>query len=291
MINGAENLKNKQLCAEKAASKSGLMAPSIQMEQGSKPFESTANTTPALLLELVTIVTQIAQLDAMFDKISENVPEAGSEAVKWHQVSVQALETSRKYMIEQQMSLIQRLANATGAEVPVQSGNVALEPPRKDVPVVNAAVAPPPGLAMTENGQETANPQSGSPKPAISGECSSLRTDLEKIKMYEPGRVLLVRKIKPFGFESEDHLRTYFQTFGHVTEVLVSHCITKPSAKRANGRVRPAALGVVVMGSLEDANHVFALGEQHSIPFQDTSVCVQVNCFRDAAEDSQTASD
>merc|ERR1719262_913950 len=105
------------------------MVPSIQkVEQGTKPSESS--TTPALLLELVTLVTQIAQLDSMFDKVKQGAPDAGSEADKWHQVSVQALETSRKYMIEQQTSLIKRLANATGTPIPVHSNNnLALNKP------------------------------------------------------------------------------------------------------------------------------------------------------------------
>merc|ERR1719389_964645 len=109
------------------------MVPSISVEQGIKPSETSS--VPALLLELVTIVSQIAQLDAMFDKVKGNAPEAGSEADKWHQVSVQALETSRKYMVEQQTSLIKRLGNATGTPNPVQRGNSAIQPLKEVAPV------------------------------------------------------------------------------------------------------------------------------------------------------------
>jgi hypothetical protein len=218
----------------------------------------------------------------MFDKIKGNAPGAGSEADKWHQVSVQALETSRKYLVEQQTSLIQRLANATGPALPAQSGIVALEP-KEHTPVAEVPVAPPPGLEMLQHNDEN----SSSAMPSVSGEGNSLRTDLEKIKLHEPGTALLVRKIKPFGFESAEYLRTYFGQFGEVAEVLVSHCITKPSPKRGSGRVRPAALGFVVMASAKDAEKAFAKGEQHAISFKDTSVDVQVKRFRDGAEVSE----
>jgi len=286
MINGAMELKaqNKQLNADKT----GLMVPSIQVEQGAKP-SATNSAVPALLLELVTIVSQIAQLDAMFDKVKESAPEAGSEAEKWHLVSVQALETSRKYMVEQQVSLIQRLANVTATPLPAQSGNVALETPKEDAPVAKVApasppgLAPPPGLEMMVHDDEQANAPP-SPKSPTSGEGNSLRTDLEKIKMHKPGCALLVRKIKPLGFDSADHLKTYFEQFGTVAEVLVSHCITKPSPKRAAGRVRPAALGFVVMASAEDADKAIALGEQQSIQVKDASATVEVTRFRDGSE-------
>jgi len=285
MINGETDPKA-QLGMEKISQK-GLMVPSIQkVEQGTKPSESS--TTPALLLELVTLVTQIAQLDSMFDKVKQGAPDAGSEADKWHQVSVQALETSRKYMIEQQTSLIKRLANATGTPMPAHCGNIALQPPKEDAPVANVrsasppGLAPPPGLDMpVDNAEDTSSPKGQKPS---TGDGNSLRTDLEKIKMYPAGCALLVRKIKPLGFDSAEHLRAHFEQFGQVAEVLVSHCITKPSPKRANGRVRPAALGFVVMASPEDAEKVFIDGEQQSIQANDASVVVEVTRFRDGSD-------
>merc|ERR1719321_1212075 len=138
----------------------------------------------------------------MFAKVKQGAPDAGSEADKWHQVSVQALVTSRKYMVEQQTSLIQRLANVTGTDLPV-SGNIALASPKEDAPVPKedapvalpqGAIAPPPGLEIMNCDQQVGNPQSGSPassqkfaerKISHAGEGNSLRTDLEKIKEYE----------------------------------------------------------------------------------------------------------
>merc|ERR1719272_383574 len=119
MINGTIGLK--ELDAVKA-SEIGLMAPSL-IKQGGKPTvnASYAQTAPAMLLELVTIVTQIAQLDTMFSQVQKGAPQAGSEADKWHQISVQALECSRKYMVEQQVSLLHRLAVLTGTPIPTQN--------------------------------------------------------------------------------------------------------------------------------------------------------------------------
>merc|ERR1719271_280229 len=164
MIIGDSDLKKKQLGAE-----TGLMGPSIQMEQGAKSHVNASNSTPTILLELVTLVSQIAKLDEMFDNFKKSAPDAGSEADKWHQVSVQALVTSRKYMVEQQTSLIQRLANVTGTDLPV-SGNIALASPKEDAPVPKedapvalpqGAIAPPPGLEIMNCDQQVGNPQSG----------------------------------------------------------------------------------------------------------------------------------
>merc|ERR1719388_141726 len=281
-INGAADLETKGMM--KAAT-SGLMVPSIfQTEQGTKPvvMASNAQFVPALLLELVTTVSQIAQLDAMFQKVKASAPTSCSEADKWHQVSVQALETSRKYMVEQQASLIQRIANATGTPLLKQDDSAMSEIKTEDATAERVEVAPPPGLEMSvgDDTQATANPES-----RTEADGNSLRNDLEKIKLHTPGCALLIRKIKPLGFESPERLRAHCGQFGKVAEVLVSHCITKPSPKRAKGRIRPAALGFIVMASPEDADAVFAYGEMQHVAFQDGSVLVEVQRFREFAED------
>jgi len=296
MINDA-NADLKATMSMKAP-QTGLMVPSIQMEKGTKPTVTASNAqlAPALLLELVTIVTQIAQLDSMFATVKEGAPAAGSEADKWHQVSVQALECSRKYMVEQQTSLLQRLATATGTPLKAQSDNsasetqkaqiknAAFEIQKENAAAEQMAIAPPPGLEIHASHEE--HPNASATDIPGETEGNSLRTDLEKIKLHSPGCALLVRKIKPLGFESPEHLRAHCEQFGKVAEVLVSHCITKPSPKRAKGRVRPAALGFVVMASSEDADAVFANGEQQTISFHDGGVTVEVQRFRDVAEGS-----
>merc|ERR1719272_620939 len=155
MINASLALK--ELDAVKA-SQIGLMAPSLK-KQGGKPTVnvSHAQTAPAMLLELVTIVTQIAQLDAMFAQVKKGAPHAGSEADKWHQVSVQALECSRKYMVEQQMSLLQRLA-IPGTPIPSQNDKGVVENQNEDAKVEKAVISPPPGLEMPFHHEDQPSP-------------------------------------------------------------------------------------------------------------------------------------
>jgi hypothetical protein len=231
-----------------------------------------------MLLELVTIVTQIAQLDGMFEKVKAGAPVKGSDADKWHQVSVQALETSRTYMVEQQVSLIQRLANATGTPA-----LAATKTEKKEAVVEKVAIGPPPGLEIPKNDEAATTTEKVS--DVFQGDGNSLRNDLEKIKMQSPGCALLIRKIKPLGFQSPECLRAHCEKAGKVAEVLVSHCVTKPSSKRAKGRVRPAALGFVVMASPEDADKVIAQGEQQIIHFRNADVAVEVQRFRDVSDE------
>jgi len=279
MISGVTDLDKK---GSMEAPQNKLLVPSIfQKEQGTKVPDTASNAqlVPALLLELVTIVAQISQLDAMFDKVKGNAPTAGSEADKWHQVSVQALETSRKYMVEQQTSLFQRLASATGTSLPVLAkgdGATTSENKKEDAIPEQKEVTPPPGLDPSVPDLKAGTEDSA--------DGNSLRNYLEKIKMHTPGCALLIRKIKPLGFESPEYLRAHCEQFGNVAEVLVSHCITKPSPKRAKGRIRPAALGFVIMASPEDADAVFAQGENQNIVFRDGDVTVEVQRFREIEE-------
>jgi hypothetical protein len=282
LISGVTDLDKK---GSVKAQQNELMVPSIfQSEQQQKAPDTACNAqlVPALLLELVTIVAQISQLDAMFDKVKGSAPAAGSEADKWHQVSVQALETSRKYMVEQQASLFQRIANASGTpshvSLPAKSdGATTSENKKEDAIPERKEVTAPPGLDPSVPDLKAG--------PATETDGNSLRNYLEKIKMQTPGCALLVRKIKALGFESPEHLRAHCEQFGKVAEVLVSHCITKPSPKRAKGRIRPAALGFVIMASPEDADAVFAQGEHQSIAFRDGSVTVEVQRFKETSED------
>lgn len=269
------------------------------LEKGTKHAVTAMDVQfiPALLMELVTVVTQITQLDAMSEKVKESAPGACSDADKWHQVSVQALECSRKYMVEQQTSLIHRLANATATPPPVMKSDtahsasqkarvasqLAIKIDKEDASEEQVAIAPPPGLKKTPCHEEQGiNPL----PPAGDTDGNSLRNYLERIKLHTPGCALLIRKIKPLGFESPEYLRAHFGQLGMVQEVLVSHCITKASSKRTKPRVRPAALGFVVMASREDADAVFAQGEQQVIPCHNGSVTVEVQRFKDSAEES-----
>merc|ERR1719482_1262115 len=88
----------------------------------------------------------------------------------------------------------------------------------------------------------------------------SLRQDLELLRQRQPECVVIVRKIKKLGFESPQILDHFFSQYGEVKELLVAHSHVKPTAKRPNGRVRPAALGFVVMATEEGAQNAFNAG-------------------------------
>merc|ERR1719161_1855327 len=85
----------------------------------------------------------------------------------------------------------------------------------------------------------------------------SLRQDLELLRQRQPECVIIVRKIKRLGFESPQVLNDHFSQYGEVKELLVAHSHIKPTAKRPNGRVRPAALGFIVMATEQAAENAF----------------------------------
>lgn len=73
----------------------------------------------------------------------------------------------------------------------------------------------------------------------------SLRDDMESLKMHDPACVLVVKKIKKLGFESPQCLRNHFSQYGVVLDVMVA--LTHSPQKSKSARVRPAAMGFVVM--------------------------------------------
>merc|ERR1719453_1952588 len=93
----------------------------------------------------------------------------------------------------------------------------------------------------------------------------SLRQDLELLRQRQPECVIIVRRIKKLGFESPQILDHFFSEYGEVKELLVAHSHVKPTAKRPNGRVRPAALGFVVMATPEGAQNAFKAGTDQVI--------------------------
>merc|ERR1719313_1167785 len=93
----------------------------------------------------------------------------------------------------------------------------------------------------------------------------SLRQDLELLRQRQSDCVIIVRKIKKLGFESPQILDEHFSQFGEVKELLVAHSHVKPTPKRPNGRVRPAALGFVVMANVEAAQKAFSFGTEQNL--------------------------
>lgn len=288
------------------------------------------STAAGILLELVTIVAQISNLDKMLDTISGTKPSEESEAGRWHQVSMQALMLSRQALCEKQMGLLRSLSNVfepanpglqAGSNLPEAApaaldfversleacietekaeSEVSTAAPEKDEAAFSSILSE--GRRLSEctattmlendgteqegNGVPAGAPGAAAAEPAVNEDTVegslSLRHDLEKIKSYPDGRALICRRIKQLGFDSGELMREHFEQYGPVTEVLVAHSITKPSAKRTKGRVRPAAVGFVVMGSQEAVEAALAAGEQQSVKLLDASgeAVIEVGLFQ-----------
>jgi hypothetical protein len=95
-----------------------------------------------------------------------------------------------------------------------------------------------------------------------SGE-DSLRANLLKLASMDQARVIMVRKINQIGLKSRAALETYFSQFGTIEHVMVSHCMAKSSS--GVKRLRPAALGFLVMSKVEEAQAALAQGEVQTI--------------------------
>merc|ERR1719217_761528 len=207
-----------------------------------------------LLQEVVKAAQEIARTDSMLLEARATAPE-DEEARKWHEVSLRALVWSRDTLAERQTTAIARLKAAL--ERPAAPAIAGCFEPELDCLPVRALKEPIATLAAPL--QDT----------SLVG---SLRADLEKLRTYDPDRCLLVRKLKKLGLSSQQRLWEHFERYGAVSEVLVAHSFEKPSAKRRNGRMRPAAIGFIVMAADAAATAILATGESHMI--QDgTNVC------------------
>jgi len=225
--------------------------------------KKTKKTMAAILLELTTFAAQLAQVDMNLAKVSAGAPE-DPEAKRWHDISIEALRTSRNMLSEKQLSCLNELSALAGVPAaPKQKPEPEPEPKREeqstwdcwtsaDIAACPAFVPAPPGL---EQGQY--------PNEDVAE--GSLRKDLEMLRHAQPDTVFIVRKIKKLGFESPQLLRQHFGQYGLVQEVLVAHSHVKPTAKRPNGRVRPAALGFMIMASPEGVQKAFKAGDVQNV--------------------------
>lgn len=91
----------------------------------------------------------------------------------------------------------------------------------------------------------------------------SLRANLLELASLDPATVLMVRKINHIGLDSAEVLKAYFSTFGTIERVMVSHCIARSTSGAK--RLRPAALGFVIMSKAGEAQAAIAAGEVQSI--------------------------
>jgi hypothetical protein len=249
--------------------------------QAQESTKNTKNTMAAILLELTTIAAQLAQVDMTMAKVNDGAPE-DEEAKRWHEISVQALRTTRNMLAEKQSSCLNELCILTGATPKTEptappaapKPESAAEKPEPARP--KKEPAPKSGKQSTWDNWSSADvdgcPEFVPPPPGLeqvqckeTSDVNSLRQDLEMLRQAQPETVIIVRRIKKLGFESPQMLRQHFAQYGRVSEILVAHSHVKPTPKRPNGRVRPAALGFAIMGSPEAAQKAFKAGAVQNI--------------------------
>lgn len=159
----------------------------------------------------------------------------------------------------------------------------------KDAPPLNRLQEPVPLPKVQEQLPPWHRPREPAPEPAAAGPgavaeeetarsqhagVGSLRADLEVLRNFPPALCVIVRKIKRLGLDSSTLLEEHFSQFGPLKKVFVAHSFERPSAKRRHGRVRPAALGFLLMDTAEAAQAIMAAGSEHLI--RDVEVSVQM---------------
>eukprot|EP00746_Dinoflagellata_sp_MGD_P149320 gnl/MRDRNA2_/MRDRNA2_81366_c0_seq3.p1 gnl/MRDRNA2_/MRDRNA2_81366_c0~~gnl/MRDRNA2_/MRDRNA2_81366_c0_seq3.p1 ORF type:complete len:293 (+),score=79.14 gnl/MRDRNA2_/MRDRNA2_81366_c0_seq3:90-968(+) len=218
------------------------------------PTPKTPADVASSLLELTEVASQLAHVEMMLAQVTENTPEEES-AKRYHEISLQALECSKQMLKEKQAHCLQDLGAMIGSPIEATKD--------KATPTME-----PDSTSATWNSwskEEIDAVPEFVPESKVDAKLigsGSLRQDLELLRQRRPECVLIVRKIKKLGFESPQILDNYFSQYGEVKELLVAHSHVKPTAKRPNGRVRPAALGFVVMATEEGAQNAFKAGTE-----------------------------
>jgi hypothetical protein len=218
---------------------------------------ATTGTVASLLLELTNVASQLTRVEIMVAQITESAPEEEG-AKRYHEISLQALQCSQKMLIEKQSKCLKDLAALIGSSI--KGSEEEAKPAMESAPASTTWKGW--GKAELEAVHEFVPPIDISAKLIGSG---SLRQDLELLRQRQPEHVIIVRKIKRLGFESPQLLDDHFSQYGEVKELLVAHSHVKPTAKRPNGRVRPAALGFVVMANAESAQNAFKAGADQTV--------------------------
>jgi len=117
---------------------------------------------------------------------------------------------------------------------------------------------PPPGVRMSEyERKELENPG------------DSLRDNLLASASMDQSRVVMIRKINRIGLNSPNVLEAHYSNFGGIERVMVSHCLQNRTGFK---RLRPAALGFLVMDKAEDAKAIRDAGEIQTVQGVEVSV-------------------
>jgi len=229
-------------------------AASPEPEPEKSPADASSTLKPlsnmgTALVELSSIAEQLARVDLMIAQVIDGAPEC-EEAKHWQEVSLKALRWSRDMLCQKQMRYLAELGAVAHPDTAPSSDAAEAE-------ALESGSEMPKWMGWSKAEVDACPefvPQVASPgslaKMKVAGG-GSLRHDLELLRTRHPERVLIVRKIKKLGFGSPKLLEKHFIQYGEVSEVLVAHSHVKATSKRPNGRVRPAALGFVVMASAD----------------------------------------
>jgi len=237
-----------------------VLASPTAMAEILKPIDTIIAGEPLgdSLKNFLEVALKVAQLDEAIMSARASAPsQEDTEAFKWHEVSIKALMWTRSSLLEQQGTALGQLRNYAASQR------------SSDVPGFSlSATASPLSPAAPKSRADAQVKSSKLPSPSqvgarvAAGEMSvgSLRDDLERLKEYDAQQCLIVRRIKRLGLGSPEILREHFSGFGGVKEMLISHSFEKKSAKCRADRVRPAALGFIVMDSVAGAQAALHAG-------------------------------
>jgi len=234
-----------------------------------------------MLHDLLEAALNVARVDeSILDATMGAPPLEEADARKWHDVSLRALSWTRKALASQQESVLQQMLSQAKSQC-TSSGDssglheIQLHAKSSAKPLPLSADAKPfhpgpPGVwilptAQSEESwpeQEEPISQRAAAAFAAAGfdTIGSLREDLMRLREYDADRCLIVRRIKRLGLASADLLRDYFEHFGVVSEVLVAHSFERKSQKNRCDRIRPAALGFIVMATADAAQTAISTG-------------------------------
>jgi len=273
----------------------GFAEPVIVKRKDSAP-PALAGTVAGNLKQLVAAVSKLSDLDKTLDQARQMKPSEDGEALKWHRMSLTAMGWTRNSQSEHVQVLLKDLQSITlaakltvaDAKVDSTSGGACAQPPCRP-PGVFYRVA---DSDESSAGEAEAKVESDSSVAEMEDKenipIGSLRNDLEKIRDCDPSCCLIVRNIKRMGLESPELLQKHFSLLGEVEKVCVAHSFEKPNAKRTkhrNGRIRPAALGFIVMATKEGAQQVLAAGNDQMIG----QVCVNVRLIEPFGDKTSNA--
>jgi len=241
-----------------------------------KPIETIKAGEPlgSNLKNFFEVAMKVAQIDEAIMKARASAPsQEDSEALKWHEVSIKALMWTRSSLVEQQGNALGQLKNSVVSQQP---SALRFGEPVSSLSATAKPFSPPAPKPIAEAKLSKALTPSQVGAKVVAGEMSvgSLRDDLERLKEYDAKQCLIVRRIKRLGLGSPEILREHLSAFGGVKEMLISHSLEKKSAKCRADRVRPAALGFVVMDSVKGAQAALKAGPTLMIEGVDVEVKV-----------------